>query len=384
MTQKLKILLTRDRSAFSTKWVCNFATGLSEAGHQVTILTDSPDTKAEALVAPEVIKINLNQPGGAKAKFYNLMKRLYGFLLRPFPFLRFSRAVRKIQPDVIICYFLQDLYNVTFLQNHHIPVILMMHNPPDEVFAKHLRHRWQKALFHRLMKQVSVVQVLMPEFADMVKAEFPDIPVVVIPNQVLIPQRQKDYSRCTHTIIHVAQIAAAKRQKDLIEAFIPLAADFPDWKIEFYGKVKNSRRHKKYMRELQQLVKENNLEEQIVFAGFSHNITENYMNSDIVALPSYTEGFGYGLADGLALGLPGIGYEFACAINSILVNGKSGFLVKDIPDFSAKLRLLMSDSALREKMGLFARSDMRKYAPELVISLWLQLINKVVNAKPRN
>lgn len=381
MTKKLKILLTRDRSAFSTKWVCNFATGLSHAGHQVTLLTDSPDTKAEAPIAPEVIKINLNQPGGAEAKFYNLLKRLYGCLLRPFPFLRFSRAIRKIQPDVIICYFLQDLYNVTFLQNHRIPVILMMHNPPDEVFAGHLRHWWQKKLFHRLMKQVAAVQVLMPEFVPMVKAEFPDVPVEVIPNQVPVPPQRKDYSRCTHTIIHVAQIAAAKRQKDLIEAFIPLATDFPEWKIEFYGKVKNSRRHKKYMRGLRQMVKENHLEKQIVFAGFSHNITENYLNADIVALPSYTEGFGYGLADGLALGLPGIGYEFACAINSILVNGKSGFLVKDIPDFSAKLRLLMNDSALREKMGGFARGDMQKYAPERVISDWLRLINRVVNAR---
>ena len=120
------------------------------------------------------------------------------------------------------------------------------------------------------------------------------------------------------------------------------------------------------------------MENQILFPGFSHNITEEYLNSEIVALPSYTEGFGYGLADGLALGLPGIGYDFALAINRILVNDKSGYLVKDIPDMTEKLRLLMQNHDLRQKMGEFARRDMQKYAPETVIAAWVKLIRQVL------
>lgn len=375
--KKLKILLTRDRSAFSTKWVCNFATNLSKAGHHVTLLCDSFENKKDAPIHPSVTKINLS------GKTNNPLKNFWHMIRRhvTLPTFRFKRALKQIQPDIIICYFLQDLFNVAFLQNHRIPIILMMHNPPDEVFAKHLKHWWKRKIFHHLIKKVSAVQVLMPEFVEMVQKEFPNIPVTVIPNQVPLPVEQKDYTHNTKTIIHVAQIAAAKHQLDLIQAFIPLAKDFPDWKIKFFGKVKNSRRHQKYMQKLQKFVDENHLKNQVIFAGFSHNITEEYLNSEIVALPSYTEGFGYGLADGLALGLPGIGYDFALAINRILVNEKSGYLVQNTNDMSEKLRLLMKDQNLRQKMGQFARRDMQKYAPQKIIAAWLDLIADVLGDK---
>ena len=374
MNKPLKILLTRDRSAFSTKWVCNFATNLANAGHKVTLLCDSMENKVDAPISPKVTKINLS------GKTDNFLINLWYKLRRhiTLPTLRFGKALNETKPDIIICYFLQDLLNVTLFQKHNIPIILMMHNPPDEVFQKHFKHWWKRKLFHHLMKRVTVVQVLMPEFVDLFKKEFPQKEVVVIPNQVPMPEQQKEYANQSKTIIHVAQIARAKRQKDLIEAFIPLAKDFPDWKIKFFGKVKNSRRHNKYRAELQQLIEEHHLENQILFPGFSHNITEEYLNSDIVALPSYTEGFGYDLADGLALGLPGIGYDFAYAINRILVNEKSGYLVKDIPDMTEKLRLLMQNPKLRQQMGEFARNDMQKYAPQKIIDAWLKLINQVL------
>lgn len=361
-----KILLVRDRSAFSTKWVCNFASQLCEMDYDVTLLCDEHKQKKEVPIHSQVHKINLS-------------RNVWGLLVPQF--LRFSRAIKKIKPDVIICYFLKDLFNVAFCQNHNVPIIMMMHNPPNEVFEKQFKNPIKKWIFHHLMKKVSVIQVLMPEFVDMIKAEFPDKKVVVIPNQVIIPKENKEPNNVCKTIIHVAQIAKAKRQKDLIEVFIPLAKEFSDWKIKFFGKVKKSSRHQKYRTELQQLVHQNHLEKQILFPGFSNNITEEYLNSDIVVLPSYTEGFGYGLADGLALGLPGIGYDFALAINRILINGKSGFLVKDKNDFTDKLKILMSDKELRNKMGHFARKDMEKYSPEVVMKKWDNLIQSVLEKK---
>lgn len=377
MIKQLKILLTRDRSAFSTKWVCNFATNLSNAGHKVILLCDTTENKVDVPISSDVIKINLS--GKTNNFLTNLWHSIRQYIT--LPTWRFGKALRQIQPDVIICYFLQDLFNVSFWQNHNIPIILMMHNPPNEVFEKQFKHWWKRIIYRRLIQRVAVIQVLMPEFVDMVKKEFPNKEVVVIANQVPMPEQEKDYSVNTKTIIHVAQIAKAKRQQDLIEAFIPLAKDFPDWKIKFFGKVKNSPKHLKYMQNLQKIVSNNNLENQILFPGFSHNITEEYLNAEIVALPSYTEGFGYGLADGLALGLPGIGYSFALAINRILVNAQSGYLVKDINEMTEKLKLLMTDGKLRKQMGQFARKDMEKYSPQIIISQWLQLIEKVLEGK---
>lgn len=380
MTMKhYNILLVRDRSAFSTKWVCDFASNLVKSGQKVTLLCDTTKQKKDIIINPKVVKTNLS------AKTNNILLNLWKSFCLHFtlPNFRFSRAIKKIKPDIIICYFLQDLFRVAFLQKHNVPIILMMHNPPNEVFEKQFKHWWKRLIFKHLIKKVSVIQVLMPEFIEMVKKEFPDKKVALIPNQVEIPEESKDYSHETSTIIHVAQIAQAKHQRDLIEAFIPLAKDFPEWKIKFFGKVKNSKKHIKYMQQLQKLVKNNNLEQQVIFSGFSYNITAEYLNSEIVAFPSYTEGFGYGLADGLALGLPGIGYDFALAVNHILVNEKSGYLVADKAEMTEKIRILMSDRELRKKMGKFARHDMERYSPNIIISQWLELIENILMDKTK-
>ena len=217
-----KILLTRDRSAFSTKWVCNFATNLAKQGHQITLLCDSYENKKDAPISDKVVKINLSgRTGNPIVNVWHCLRRRLSL-----PTWRFSRALKQINPDIIICYFLQDLFNVTFGIKHNIPIILMMHNPPDEVFAKHLKHWWQKKLFHHLIKRVAVIQVLMPEFVDMVQKEFPDIPVTVIPNQVPLPAEQKDYAIDGKTIIWIEVPQADYTQKPVYISNNPLSGSF--------------------------------------------------------------------------------------------------------------------------------------------------------------
>lgn len=45
---KKNILLVRDRSAFSTKWVCSFAENLAEYEYNVTLLCDEYKEKKNA------------------------------------------------------------------------------------------------------------------------------------------------------------------------------------------------------------------------------------------------------------------------------------------------------------------------------------------------
>ena len=82
------------------------------------------------------------------------------------------------------------------------------------------------------------------------------------------------------------------------------------------------------------------------------------------------------MADGLAIGLPGVGFADAPAINELIINNKSGYLVKDVDDYADKLAKLMSDKALRIKMGEFARQDMKRYAPQKIIDKWVNLIER--------
>ena len=368
-----KVMLIKDRNTFNTKWVCNFASQLSNRGYEVVLVSDSyAHSGTPVPIDEKVKKINLS------AKTPNLLKNLW-LIIRsflPLEFVRYAQLFKQENPDVIICYFNRDLINATFRQSHNIPIIMMMHNPPNEMFAN-VSKGWRKYFTDKAFARAGVVQVLMNGFVKEVTDVYPDKKVEVIPNQVMEPKVFRNLEQESRVIIHVAQIARrAKRQHLLVEAFAKIAKDFPDWKVHFFGKVKKGK-HQKYFNFLQAEIKRLGLEDRLIFKGYSNNITEEYLHSDIVTLPSFSEGFGYGLADGLAIGLPGIGFADAPAVNELIINNKSGYLVKDVDDYADKLAKLMSDKALRIKMGEFARQDIKqRYAPQKIIDKWVNLIER--------
>ncbi len=357
-----KIFLVKNRNAFSTKWVCDFGSKLDELGYDVSIVCDEKkyNSKNDVPVSSRVKKVNLG-------KIFSL-----------FTPLKFRKFVNKEKPDITFAYFIQDLFNLALCLDK-TKIIMMFHNPPVEVFEKF--NPIKKAICKRLLKKVTI-QVLMSDFVSQIKDFVGDVNVEVIPNQVMVKTEQKDYGIETKTIIQVAQIAKTmKRQHLLIEAFSLIAAKYPDWKVLFFGKVKKGK-HTKYYKQCLARIKELGLEKQIIFKGFSRNITQEYLLADINTLPSRSEGFGYGLADGLALGVVGIAFADAVGVNQILVDGQSGYLVKDVQDYAEKLDLLISDRALRQKMGEFARKDMQnRYSPEVIITAWQKLIEKIINQK---
>ncbi len=354
-----KIFLVRDRKAFSTKWLCDFATQLSDLGYDVTIVCDQQeyDHKNDVSVADNVKKINLSSASS---------------FLSPF---KFKKLVEKEKPDFVFCYFYRDLFNLS-LASDKTKLIMMLHNPPVEVIENF--NPIKQIIFKKLLKKVSAIQVLMPEFKEQMENIVSGKEIFVIPNQVMEKLEQKDTSIDTKTIIHVAQIAEQnKRQHLLIEAFAKIAHKFPEWKVHFFGQVKRGK-HTKYYNKCLARIKELGLENQIFFKGFSKNITNEYLQSEINTLPSRSEGFGYGLADGLAVGLPSVGFADAVGINRIILDGKTGFLVDDVDDYAKKLEILINDKDLRHKMGKEGREDMRqRYSPKVVIDMWQQLLKKI-------
>ena len=364
----MKVLLVKDRNVLGTKWVLNFANQLVKRGYEVHLVSDSL-TKAG----------NREDSALSKSVHYtNLSHSLLSKLI-PAP-LKFKKFISKTKPDVIICYFPKDLYNVAVLGRPKAPIIMMMHNPPNEVFDKWQKSPIKKALYKSLMNKIAVLQVLMHNFAALADKYYDFKKIVVIPNQVIqIPLKdRRDLSKETHKITHIAQIAEQyKRQHLTLEAFAKVAKDFPKWTLNFYGKVKKGK-HEKYYRRLLLRVKELGLQNRVKFNGYCNHIDKVYQQADINCTPSFSEGFGYGMADGLAYGVPGLGFASALGVNELIINEKTGFLVKDVDDYADKMRALMKDKALRIKMGKAAAKDMQRYAPKVVIDAWDKLIKETV------
>ncbi len=371
----MKLMIVKDRNVLNTKFLAQFVNSLARLGHDVHVVCDTYSKQGSGVTLDDNVRFtNLN--GKTANPLVNLYRKLRGNL--SLPCFRFAKLIKQEQPDVIICYFPVDLFNVTFLQRHNIPVIMMMHCYPPMMLGRFQKKFWLKRLaYNYCFRQVSVFQVLMKSYEKTIAPFYPVKKVVTIPNEVVqIPaDEQADLQQEKKKIIYVARVEkAGKRQHLIVEAFGRIAQDFPGWQVEFWGLEK----YHKYNQELMDLAADYGVADRVHICGYHPHIQDVYRNADIHAFPSLHEGFSLALADGMAMGLPSLGFTETPSVNELIIDGHNGFLASDLDDFTAKLKLLMQDQELRIKLGRNAVEDMKAYKPEIVIDMWDKLIKATV------
>ena len=374
----MKIMLVRDRNVLNNNWLIYFANLLQQNGHEVIIACDTYGKIGQNApgheLNPAVKLINVNAP--TTSKIQNLYRKVRGKILPSW--FRFDKLIKAEKPDVIICYFPVDLYNVTRMQNHQIPIIQMLHGYPPRIINKVLKKpQWLKKWYQKSYAQVNTYQVLMESYKATIDEFFAPKNIVRIANPVeqYADNEIIDLSAEKHKIIYVARIEREiKRPHLLVEAFSQIAKDFPEWQVEIWGMSK----YPAYEAEINNFIKAHHLEKQVFLRGFTPDVLSVYKNADIHAFPSSGEGFSLAIADGMSLGLPHIGYDYAYSVNEIIVDGHNGFLCKDTKDFAQKLKRLMSDKELRIKFGKNAHEDMKLYAPEKIMQQWEDLLQSIV------
>lgn len=94
----------------------------------------------------------------------------------------------------------------------------------------------------------------------------------------------------------------------------------------------------------------------IYLAGSRDNIPELLNCFDVFVLPSESEGLSNAIMEAMSCGLPVIAYDVG-GNKELLQNGKGGFLIdkNDRYDFIAKVKYLIDNKEIRQKMGMFNR-----------------------------
>ena len=219
----MKILLVRDRNVLNTNWLVFYANLLAERGHDVVIACDTYGklgVLAEGNKLNDHIKlVNLNAKTTSWVK--NIYRKIRGKL---FPrCFRFKKLIEKERPDVIVCYFPVDLFNVTRFQNHNIPIIQMVHHFPPIILDKYLRKPWFiRWYYKKSFKKVHTFQVLMDSYMDKINPYFEPKIVVRIANAVyqFKDEEKVDLTHEKKKIIYVTRIEKhIKRPHLLVEAF---------------------------------------------------------------------------------------------------------------------------------------------------------------------
>lgn len=284
--------------------------------------------------------------------------------------------IKTFLPDIIIVYDRLANFVVKESLKTSIPVIFMFHSSPDAYLEGD-----GESVINKSLESSDCIQVLVPEFLEVYEKY-----IKVEQKKVVIGNPVVNYNNITNewgkVIVNVGRINKdTKRQHLLLLAFARIKEKFPDWKIKFYG---DSTLDKIYTDELNDIVKNNNLEDNVDFCGTVKEIENVLRKASIFVFPSSHEGFGLALAEAMSVGIPCVGYKSAPGVNHLIKDGYNGYLVNDgIIPLSNALEKLMKNEELRKKMGKNAKEDMKQYSPEIIWDKWEKLIYDVVNDKKK-
>lgn len=104
-----------------------------------------------------------------------------------------------------------------------------------------------------------------------------------------------------------------------------------------------------------------------------------YQKSDIFLFPSIHEGFPKVALEASSCGLPTI--LFNDYKPEIVLNGETGFIVKDFKEMLEKLAILINNVTLRIEMGKKARDYAKNFDWHIIVKKWEEVFVKAIEAR---
>lgn len=374
------------------KVTCSFANEMVKRGHTVTLMYS--DEREGSFFYPIDERVTLHnikkQSDGGIIKFPVYLKAVRE-ILRTFSKRR-GRTVNswfeekylldsiryyyeKVKPDVVISY--QPAASKLLLCDLGIkePVITMSHGDPEDYF-----HIYPRKEIPSLEKS-AVCQVLVPSYAEHIHNHLDNVKTVVIGNAITQFDEQADLVsiKDKYTIVFMGRLTKNhKRPHLLIEAFKGLASKYSNWQIKLWGKQDR----KVYYKELEHLIKSNNLEDRVFLCGATDEVPKVLSEADIFVAPSAYEGFSLAVGEGMRAGLPIIAYRSCTSMDELIKDGINGLLCDDgVEPLQDALEQLITNQSLRVEMGNAARQFIKSYSPESIWNQWEQLIEDVVTKR---
>lgn len=266
-----------------------------------------------------------------------------------------------------------NVYPGWVARKYNIPLI----TSPRGVFAK---VAWEsgskiKQLFWPLLQRPALIPTVC--FHATAESEYFDIrrmgytqPVAIIPNGIDLPEGFQKQSNKFKTLLFLGRIHPIKGLMMLLEAWARLESNFPEWQLKIVGPDNVG-----HLRELQDLQHKLQLQ-RVIFVGavYEQQKWQEYHNSDLFVLPSYSENFAMSVAEALACGVPAVVSKGAPWQELDAYNAGSWVDIDSL-SFAVALKDLMQKSSLElAQMGQNGRKLMQdKYSWEMVATMMAEL-----------
>lgn len=132
---------------------------------------------------------------------------------------------------------------------------------------------------------------------------------------------------------------------------------------------------------LEDLILELGISENVAFLGFVDNQYKYIKRASVLVLSSAHEGFGNGIVDAMALGVPVISTDCKSGPNEIIEDGKSGILVPvgDYNAMSEAILKVLNSASLWQKLSLEGRKRAECFSFKTRVKEYEELFQKIMN-----
>ncbi len=276
------------------------------------------------------------------------------------------REAKRVRPDVILSF--MDTMNILALTacvGLRIPIVVAERVDPHRHDIGRAKDMARRLLYPHARHIVAQTSRMANYFPKRLQKK-----ISVIANPIEIPALAAEPARPgadgRFRIVAVGRLARQKGHDGLIESFAMIADQFPLWDLTIFGEGAERAR-------LETDIRRRGLADRVRLPGVRQDIHGELAKAHVMAFPSRYEGFPNALAEGLATGLPAVGYAEVSGVEELIIDGRTGLVVPKPQEhnaFADALARLMSDPDLRTRLGAQAREHVTKWSPDRILSAW--------------
>ena len=295
--------------------------------------------------------------------------------------------IKRFDPEII--YFMPATSDFGLLRDYLFLGIIKMSNPRKLIL--HIRtllikKDWDNPLKKSMIKGLlhcDKVIILGPELIENLKGQVDRDKIFILPNAIPNDLSDKEFeyldskrSKNDHlSLLFLSLLEESKGWFKLLEACKLLLDHGVKFTCHFVGDWKSDQEKQKFYG----FVDKNNLSRNIIYHGMLSGKEKNEMfaKADILIFPTENDAFGRVIIEAMEYGVPVIANNVG-TIPSIIVNGKTGFILKKNQAdeiFDCILKLQNKDS--RKLMGIKSRERfLERFTLDTYKNRFIDIINE--------
>lgn len=360
MNKKILFYINSISYGGAEKVLVNLANSLSINGYQVIVVTSFKDD--EEYILHESVKRLLLDSGEEDKTF---LKRNISRVLK----------LRKIctfeKPSIVISFMAEPNFrSIIATRFLGIKTLISVRNDPNMEYKSLLF----KILAHLLFPLVDGC-VFQTEDAKKWFSKYVQKKSRIVFNQVDENFFNVNFSGNRQNIVTVGRLEKQKNHKLLIKAFSNVAEYFTSDDLHIYG-------NGSLFFELQEYIKDLNLEKRVFLKGTFDNLHEVIHSSKLFVLSSNYEGLPNALMEAMTMGIPVISTDCPCGGPKLLVeNETSGILVpvEDESELTKAIIRVLTFEDLQKSFSINARIKSQDFHPEVVFKTWKSYIEEITS-----